>query len=387
MLRRALLKLPAALIGAPWPSARAAQLVQRPFVVGQVVSMSTNGGDIGQAMQLGLQIYFAHVNASGGIAGRQILFVTRDDKYVPSETVRQTRELVRAENPHLLTGFRGTANALALMDDHILAESGAPLVGIFSGAVEIRSSPHIYHTRTTFKEELKALARITQDLGQKRVAVFYQDDAFGKSGLKALEEAAVTYGLDLVVKTPYDRTVEKSERSVREAAQMTKAAAPDAVFLIAVADQTYSFIRQLRGGGYTSSIYSLSVASPERAVELLGIKGARGIAFSQVFPYLHSKGSPLVNEYTRLRERYAPGEPASYFSLEGFVNAKVVVESLRNATASGSANPSRAQIHEALRNMEAFDLGKFIIQFSHAGRQGSRFTDLTVLDDRGRLTR
>lgn len=385
MLRRALLKLPAALIGAPLPSARAAQIVQRPFVVGQVVSMSTNGGDIGQAMQLGLQIYFDHVNTSGGIAGRPILFVTRDDKYVPTETVRQTRELVRTENPHVLTGFRGTANALALIDDRLLEESGAPLVGIFSGAVEIRSSPHIYHTRTTFKEELKALARITLDLGQKRVAVFYQDDAFGKSGLKALEEAAVTYGLDLVVKTPYDRTVEKSERSVREAAQMTKAAAPDAVFLIAVADQTYSFIKQLRGGGYTSSIYSLSVASPERAVELLGIQGARGIAFSQVFPYLHSKGSPLVSEYNRLRDRYAPGKPASYFSLEGFVNAKVVVEALRRATDSGTANATRTQIHEALRNMAAFDLGKFIIQFSHADRQGSRFTDLTVLDDIGRL--
>ena len=381
MSRRTLLTLAATLICAGWTAASRAEAGPPPLVVGQVVSLSKNGADIGQALRLGLQIYFDHVNATGGIGGRPIKLVTRDDQYDPAETVRQTRDLLQTEHPNVLAGFRGTANALALIDEHVLEDSGTPLVGVFSGAVEIRSSAYIYHTRTTFKEELKALARTTLDLGQTRVAVFYQDDAFGKSGLKAFEEAAITYGLDLVAKTPYDRTLERAEQSVREAAARINAAKPQAVFLISVADQTYSFIKLLRGGGYTSSIYALSVASPERAVEVLGREGARSVAFSQVFPYLHSKGSPLVNEYHRLRRRYAPGAAASYFSLEGFVNAKVVVEALRRA----GPDHTSARVNESLRDLGTLDLGKFVIQFSPEDHQGSRFTDLTVLDRAGHL--
>lgn len=381
MPRKMLLLFAATVLCATATTAGRAASSPPPLVVGQVVSLSENGRDIGEALRLGLQIYFDHVNATGGIDGRRIELVTRDDKYDPAETVRQTRDLLRVERPLVLAGFRGTANALALINERVLEGSRTPLVGVFSGAVEIRSSPYIYHTRTTFKEELKALARTTLDLGQTRVAIFYQDDAFGKSGLKAFEEAAITYGLDLVAKTPYDRNADRAEQSIREAAVKINAAKPQAVFLISVADHTYSFISLLRAGGYASSIYSLSVASPERAVEVLGRSGARGVAFSQVFPYLHSKGSPLINEYNQLRARYAPRAAASYFSLEGFVNAKIVVEALRRA----SPNATSVRVNEALRDLGTFDLGKFVIQFSPEDHQGSRFTDLTVLDRSGRL--
>ncbi len=367
-----------ALLGIFGTAASYAEAVPLPLVVGQVVSLSQNGADIGQALHLGLQIYFDHINASGGIGGRPIKLVTRDDQYDPAQTVSQTRDLLQTEHPHILAGFRGTANALALINARVLENSGTPLVGVFSGAVEIRASSLIYHTRTTFKEELKALARTSLDLGQTRVAVFYQDDAFGKSGLKAFEEAAITYGLDVLVKTPYDRS---AEQSVLAAAAKINAAQPQAVFLISVADPTYAFIKVLRTGGYTSSIYSLSVASPERAVEVLGKDGARGVAFSQVFPYLYAQGSPLVNEYHLLLARYAPGAARSYFALEGFVNAKIVVEALRRA----SPAPTSAHVNAALRNLGSFDLGKFIIQFSPENHQGSTFTDLTVLDRAGRL--
>jgi ABC-type branched-subunit amino acid transport system substrate-binding protein len=352
-----------------------------PIVVGQVVSMTTNGGDIGQNMRQGLQIYFDQVNAAGGVRGRPIKLVTLDDKYLPEETVSQTRTLIKQEHPVVLTGFRGTANTLALMNQHVLEDAGIPLVGVFSGAVEIRSSPLIYHTRTTFKEELKALARTTLDLGQTRVAVFYQDDAFGKSGLAALEEAAVTYGLDLVVKAAYDKSPANAERTVREATDRVLQSTPQAVILISVADQTYSFIQQLKRGGYKSSIYSLSVASPDRAVEILGKDDARGVAFSQVFPYLYSKGSPLINEYMLALQKFGKSAAPSYFSLEGFVNAKVVVEALRRSAPTLTSE----NVNQALKNLGTYDLGGFQIRFSPDDSQGSEFAELTILDRNGEL--
>lgn len=219
------------------------------------------------------------------------------------------------------------------------------------------------------------------DLGQTRVAVFYQDDAYGQSGLRELESIAVPYGLDLAARVRYDKTPGRVDASVREAARQVLAAAPQAVIMIAVGEPACSFMQQLRNGGYDSSIYSLSFASPQRTVERLGKEPARGIAFAQAFPALDSQGSPLIREYQALRARYTPDLPASYFSLEGFINAKVLVEAIRRA----GPDPTRAKVLAALNAFGKYDLGKFIVSLAADDRQGSRFFDLTVLDREGRL--
>jgi len=353
------------------------------LVVGQVVSLSRNGGDIGLALQAGQNLYFQHINASGGVNGKQIRLVSRDDQYIPEMTVKVTRELIKAEQPIALIGFRGTANALAMMKENLLGASGIPLVGIFSGAREIRSEPYLFHVRTTFDDEVDGICRVAKSLGHASIAAFYQDDAFGRSGLKGLEVAAEKYGIKIVAKASYEKAPERAEATLKDAVIKVTASNPEAVVLIAVADQTYSFVKQLRDKGYYSNIYSLSVADPNRATALIGKESARGLVFSEVFPFPYSDATPLVHEYTALRKKYAPDMPISYFSLEGFVNAKVLVEALKRA----GPQPTRQKVHEALKRLGRFDLGGFAVEFTPDNRQGSRFTELTILNADGVLQR
>ena len=127
----------------------------KDIVIGQVASLSgTNGADLGQGLQLGILAYLHGVNARGGVNGRKIKLVSLDDRYLPDETVRLTRELIDQEKPVGLLGYRGTANTLALIKSKVLEEKGVPLVGTLSGAAEIQGAPMIYHVRTSYPEEI-----------------------------------------------------------------------------------------------------------------------------------------------------------------------------------------------------------------------------------------
>lgn len=353
------------------------------LIIGQVVSLSRNGGDIGKALMAGQELYFRSVNEAGGVHGKLIRLVSKDDQYIPEETVKKTRELIDEHNPIALIGYRGTANALELRKSDLLKTHNIPVVGFFSGAQEIRTDPYLFHVRTTFDDELEAIARLAQGMGHKRIAAFYQDDAFGKSGLRGLVFSAEKYGIEISVKVAYERSTERAEASLREASRKVLKDNPDAVVLIAVADQTYTFVKQLRDGDYKLPIYSISVADPGRAVALLGKENARGLVFNQVYPFPHSDTTPLVREFNQLRKRYQSDIPVNHFSIEGFVNAKVLVEAIRRA----GPKATRQAVYEALRNLGRYDLGGFSIEFTPNSRQGSRFTDLTVLNGEGVLQR
>ena len=122
-----------------WQTASAQELV-----IGQVASLSgTNGADLGQGLQLGLQLAVEKTNAAGGINGRKLKLITKDDQYIPDETVKLTKELIEQSNPIALAGYRGTANTMAVMKSNVLTDAGIALVGTLTGAKEVQGAPNM----------------------------------------------------------------------------------------------------------------------------------------------------------------------------------------------------------------------------------------------------
>jgi ABC-type branched-subunit amino acid transport system substrate-binding protein len=161
------------------------------------------------------------------------------------------------------------------------------------------------------------------------------------------------------------------------------AADPDTVVMIAITAPAAQFVRQYRAAGGRGFLFNISTANVEGMTKAIGSSVAQGVGISQVFPFPYSATLPLVSEYQSLMARYAKGVSYSYPSMEGFMNAKVLVAALRKAGRS----PTRASIRQALQGLGELNLGGYPIKFSADNHIGSRYVELTVVSKNGALVR
>ena len=360
-------------------AASAAQAADLTVV--QIAPLSGVLASTGQQMVLGGKIYFDWVNDNGGIHGARIRHVVQDDGYKVEETVRLTREALQKPEVLALFGFAGTANIAKLLSDGVLETGGAPLVAPYTGGEALRKpfNPYIFHVRAGYADEAEHMVHQVVTLGMTRIAVMYQDDAFGKSGLAGVEEAAARRGLKLAAAAPYERNTDQVQGAVRG----ILAADAQAVIMISVNRSTAAFAAQYRAAGGGAQLFNISVVDPAELVKLAGVQAVHGLGISQVVPYPYMANRPAVREYHTLLQKYGNGQAPSYTSFEEFLGAKVLVEGLRRT----GPNPTRARLIQALESLNNFDLGGTRVSFAPGNRVGSRFVEVTVIGSTGKLLR
>ena len=349
------------------------------IVISQIAPLTGVLASTGKQMVVGGQIYFDHINATGGVNGQQIRLEVADDGYKVDETVRLTKEVLANPAVVALFGFAGTANVGKLLTDGVLTQGGAALVAPYTGGEPLRTpfNPWIFHVRAGYGDETEHMVQQVTTLGMKRVAVMYQDDGFGKAGLQGVERALAKRGLTLSAAAPYERNTDK----VDEAVKTIRASDAQAVIMISVNKPTSAFIQRYREAGGGAQLYNISVVDPAEIVKLAGLKHAHGLGVSQVVPYPFMPAMPVVREYQRLLKQYAPNELVNYTSFEQFLGAKVLVEGLRRA----GPRPTRAGVIKALESMGNFDLGGTVVRYAPDNRIGSRYVEVTVIGGNGKL--
>jgi len=356
-----------------------APLLAAELVVAQIAPLSGVLASTGKQMVLGGQIYFDSVNAKGGVHGARIKHVVLDDSYKVDETVRLTQEVLGRGDVVALFGFAGTANVGKLLSDGVLEAGGIALVAPYTGGEMLRSpfNPWIFHVRAGYADEAEHMVKQVTTLGMKRVAVMYQDDAFGKAGLAGVEAALASRQLKLAVAAPYERNTDKVDEAVR----LINASDAQAVIMISVNRSTAAFAKRYREAGGGAQLYNISVVDPAELVKLAGLQNVHGLGISQVVPYPYRPQLPVVREYHTLLKKYAPQAEVNYTSFEQFLGAKVLVEALRRA---GPA-PTRTKVVKALESMQSYDLGGITLGYSPTNRIGSRYVEVTVIGSNGRL--
>ena len=369
-----------AALAAVWVSVCMPTLAADITVV-QIAPLTGVLASTGQQMVLGGKLYFDWINANGGIYGAKIKHEVLDDGYKVEETVRLTKEALDKPEVIALFGFAGTANIAKLLADGVLDAGGAPLVAPYTGGEVLRSpfNPYIFHVRAGYADETEHIVKQVATLGVSRIAVMYQNDAFGKAGLAGVEAAVAKRKMKLVVAAPYERNTDQ----VTDAVQQIKASDAQAVIMISVNRSTAAFASQYRQAGGGGQLYNISVVNPDELVKLAGLKAVHGLGISQVVPYPYMANKPVVREYQKLLAQYGGGQPINYTSFEEFLGAKVLVEGLRRA----GPNPTRARLLKALESMGNFDLGGSIVGYSAANRIGSRYVEVTVIGGSGKLLR
>jgi len=352
------------------------------IVIGQVAPLSGVLADTGREMVLGAKVYFEQVNEQGGIHGRKIRHVVKDDGYRVEETVRLTREVIDRDGAIALIGFAGTGNVAELLSQKVLEQANIALVAPYTGGEVLRTpfNPYIFHIRAGYADEAEGIVNQLAMLNMKRIGVMYQDDPFGRAGLAGVEAALKKRGLELAGTGAY----EKNTDNVTEAVKALSAANPQAVVMISVNKSTAAFSKQMRSASTVAQLVNISVVNPREIARLIGPEQARGIGVAQVMPYPFTASTAIAKEYQQAMKKYAPaGAELSYTSFEEFVGAKVLAEGLRRA----GPNPTREKVIRSLETLENYDTGGFTVRFSPVNRIGSRFVEITVIGREGRLLR
>jgi branched-chain amino acid transport system substrate-binding protein len=348
-------------------------------LVGQVAPLSGVLATTGQQMVLGGKVYFDAVNAQGGVHGQKIRTVVVDDAYKVDETVRLTKELVADPQVVALFGFAGTANVGKLLQDGVLEKAGIALVAPYTGGEPLRKpfNPWIFHVRAGYADEAEHMVKQLVTQGIQRVAVLYQNDAFGKAGLEGVEAAMTRRKLKVAAAAPYERNTDE----VKSAVDTILKAEAQAVIMVAINKPAAAFVKQYRLAGGGGQLFNISVVDPAELVRLAGIEHARGLGISQVVPYPYQAALPVVREFHQLMQQHAPEAQVNYTNFEEFLGAKVLVEALKRA----GPNPTRAGVLRALESLNPYDLGGISVAFGKNQRIGSRFVEVTVISSTGKL--
>lgn len=350
-------------------------VTDKEILIGQFAAMSGPAAQLGQRMQAGMLAYFNAVNAQGGVNGRTLKLLTRDDGYEPEKAAAAARALIREDKVFALAGAIGTPTGLAALP--ILTEERVPLVGMVTGAQALREpfNRQVFHLRASYFDETERIVQYLTTLGIKKIAVFYQNDAYGKAGLEGVLRAMTRRKLKPVV----TGTVERNSTEVAQALDAILKTEPEAVVQISAYKASAAFIKQARGKGYGGQFFNVSFVGAKALADELGEAG-QGVVISQVVPFPFSTNSSLVRDYQQ-RMLEAGQKDFDFSSMEGYLTARVLVEGLRRA----GKNLTREALISGLESMHEVNLGGFNINYSAKDHQGSSFTDLTIIGRGGRF--
>jgi ABC-type branched-subunit amino acid transport system substrate-binding protein len=309
------------------------------------------------------------VNAQGGVNGRQLKLVTRDDGYEPEKSKAAVRALIEEDNVFALVGSVGTPTGLAAVP--ILTEARVPLVGMFTGAEALRQpfNPYVFHVRASYFDETERMVQHLTSLGLKKIGVFYQNDAYGKAGLEGVERALAKRQLKPVA----TGTVERNTEDVKKALDALVAAQPEAIVQISAYKASAAFIKQSRARGFGGQFFNVSFVGSKALSDELGDAGV-GVVITQVVPFPFSAAIPVVREYQKVMAD-AGQKDGDFSSLEGFLTAKVFVEGLKRA----GKNPTREGLVTGIESLRDWDMGGFSVKYGPKDHIGSTFVEVTTI--------
>ena len=351
--------------------------------------------ELGQHMKQGIEAAFNVANAKGGVYGRQLRLVAVDDGYEPTRTAATMKQLYERDQVFGLVGNVGTPTAVVALPYAL--DRKMLFFGAFTGAGLLRNDPpdrYVFNYRASYAEETAAVVNYlvkVRRLLPEQIAVFAQQDAYGDAGFAGVEKAIRSLrggNTSPILRLNYQRNTVDVEDAVAQlqqynAQQQQKRHFPiKAVVMVPTYRAAAKFIEKTRDS-YPDMIYtSVSfVGSTALADELmlLGKKYATGVIVTQVVPAVDGHSS-LVLDYKSALTKYFPGEAPDYVSLEGYVDATVLIAALQR----NGAQLDTEGLVGTLENLRDFDIGLGTpVIFSRSDHQGVHRVWGTQLDETG----
>lgn len=318
--------------------------------IGSSLALSGHASYLGTQMLRGALSYINHINEQGGIHGRKIKIIAHDDGYDPPRCVANTQKLIVQDKVFALFGYVGTPTTVKIIP--LLQQAKIPLIGIFTGANALREPFHRYiiNIRASYYQETgAAVKRLVEDLGIRKVAVFYQYDAYGFDGLKGTELALKRYGLAPVATASYIR----GTMEVGQGFDKIVTSGAETVVMIGTYGPCAKFIRLAKARGFDPIFVNVSFVGADELARELGNDG-EGVLITQVVPPPEGEVLvPAAKDYARLLAKYYPDDAPNFVGFEGFINARILVKGLSYA----GRDITREGFIDATENLKGYFVG------------------------------
>lgn len=347
------------------------------ILLGQSTPLSGPLAELGQDLSTAAKAYFDYVNLQGGINGRKIRLLTLDDGYSTDKVQENARTLIEKDKVFALFNVFGTPGNSAILP--LIARAGIPSIAPYTGSEAVRKplNPLVFNIRAGYADETETIINHLGVRGISKVAVVYQNNAFGKDGLDSVVQALSRRQLKIHASAAIESDASNAEQAARTLAQSE----PKAILMVTAGKPSAAFIKAYDKLAPGMQFFALSVMGSAASVEALGKEGA-GVVVSQVMPFPFSATSDIVREYQQVMSKMGI-KTWSFASIEGFINAKVTVEGLKHA----GRDLSRDKFVAALEGMGKVNHGGYVVNFSKTNHQGSPYVELTVITKNGRFLR
>jgi len=370
------MRLLAVMLAAFVPLAAAAAAAKGPpFRIGN--SGPSSGANSASMLELldGAKLCFDAVNAEGGVRGRPIELLQRDDNFDVLRTTQNVRKLIDEDHVDALLLVRGTPHNVAILP--LIERAGVPLIGPSTGAMVLHQPLKrlVFNVRTAYRAEARKLAHLLASLGKARIVVVHVDDSFGEDVVQGFVAGLAERDLKPFGVHKFDRKGD----DIGSIVPAVKGEEPDAIVFIGAGQAVAAGIEALRRQNVTAPVATVSNNASTGFIKSLG-ENANGVMVSQVFPDERMAGVPLTREAARLAQ--ARGLQLTPAMLEGFTAAKVTVEALKRCPGACS----HGELQHALESLD-LDLGGVRLAYSPTDHTGIEFTDLAIIDKNGRFRR
>jgi ABC-type branched-subunit amino acid transport system substrate-binding protein len=345
------------------------------IVFGQATALEGPASALGLGMKQGLEAAFAEVNKAGGIKGRKLELKSVDDGYEPTKSIEAVKKLLGEEKVFAIAGAVGTPTSAATQP--IANNAGVPFIGAFTGAEFLREphKPLVMNIRASYFQETEAMVeRLTKDLGATKIAIMYQDDAFGQAGLAGVKRALDKRQMQLAG----EGTFERNTIAVKSALLAIKKADPDAVIMISPYKPAAEFIKLAKQLKLNATFVNISFVGSDALAKELGNEGA-GVVVTQVVPFPLAANIPVVARYQEALKATAADAQPGFISLEGYLVGRAIAAALEKV----DGEPTRQGLMQAIQKTGAFDLGGFKLAYSVTSNRGSDEVFLTVIQADG----
>jgi ABC-type branched-subunit amino acid transport system substrate-binding protein len=352
------------------PAAAENGVTKDSITFGQAAVLEGPASALGQGMRAGIQAAFDEANARGGVHGRKLKLISRDDGYEPDRAIVETKKLIEDDKVFALIGPVGTPTSAAAQP--IATAAKVPFIGAFTGAGFLRNPKleNVINLRASYGAETEAwIKHLTEDLKITKIAIFYQDDAFGRAGLDGVKAAMSKRGLKLAEEATYERNTV----AVKTALLALRRAAPEAVVMVGAYKPCAELIKLAHKLQFDPVFVNISFVGASALAKELGPDG-KGVVVSQVVPFPWDTSLKVVADY----QAAIKGTP-DFVSLEGYLVGRLAIAALEKM----SGEPTREGLIKTIKDTGKFDIGGLAMTFGPTKNEGLDEVFLTVIQPDG----
>jgi ABC-type branched-subunit amino acid transport system substrate-binding protein len=345
------------------------------IVFGQAAVLEGPASALGVGMRTGLQAAFDEINAKGGVHGRKLKLISENDGYEPDRAITATKKLIEENKVFALIGAVGTPTSAAAQP--IATAAKVPFIGAFTGAGFLRNPKldNVINIRASYGAETEAWVRhLTEDLKISKIAIFYQDDAFGRSGLDGVKAALKKRNLELVAEATYERNTV----AVKTALLQLKRAEPEAVVIVGAYKPVAEFIKLSRKVNFNPTFVNISFVGASALAKELGPEG-KDVIVSQVVPFPGDASLQVVADYQAALKLVDPKAEPEFVSLEGYLVGRLAIAALEKT----GKDVTREGMLKAIKDTGKFDIGGLPMTFSAEKNEGLDKVFMTIIEADG----